>query len=205
MTMTNNVKIVSAIATSAVIGTCLLFGCGITVTPEKPEVVKEGFSGQKKPVVETKNEFTGSHHATVLEPVVVTPQKPEVVKEGFSGKKDIAIETKEGFTGSSKAIIDPEPQEVVKEGYSGTSSKVVATHGSFTGGNDKKIVVTPEPPKTYSGYSKPYNAGPTGLATPNTVPGKDKVPEKGKAPYLVPKTKLELMISDLEALVAKYK
>jgi len=77
--MTNNVKIVSAIATSAVIGTCLLFGCGITVTPEKPEVVKEGFSGQKKPVVETKNEFTGSHHATT------NPEPQEVVKEGYSG------------------------------------------------------------------------------------------------------------------------
>ena len=59
-----NTKITAVVLSTVLAG--LLLGCNsdsdskTTVSPEKQEIVKEGFSGQKDPVVETKGSFTGS-------------------------------------------------------------------------------------------------------------------------------------------------
>ena len=56
------------------------------VSPEKQEVVKEGYSGTSSKVVATKNEFTGNNKA-----IVVSPEKPIILKEGFSKPYEAAV------------------------------------------------------------------------------------------------------------------
>ena len=48
------------------------------VSPEKQEVVTEGFSGSREPVIVTHKEFTGHNKG-----IVVTPEKPEIIT-GYS-------------------------------------------------------------------------------------------------------------------------
>ena len=51
----------------------------VVINPEKPEVIKEGYSGTSSKAVATKNEFTGHNKIKV-----VSPEKPIVLKEGFA-------------------------------------------------------------------------------------------------------------------------
>jgi len=69
------------------------------VSPEKQEVVKEGYSGTSSKVVATKNEFTGNNKA-----IVVSPEKPVILKEGFSKPYEA--------NASGNAIPTPTPGQV---------------------------------------------------------------------------------------------
>ena len=91
----------------AFLGIFLMNGCkeqklveNQVVSPEKQEVVKEGYSGSNKPVVVSHKEFTGGGNKIK----VVSPEKPIILKEGFSKPY--------GANASGNAISTPTPMLV---------------------------------------------------------------------------------------------
>ena len=107
-----NTILASVALSVAVIGLFLINGCTeqkpaenkVIVSPEKQEVVKEGYSGSNKPVVVSHKEFTGGGNKIK----VINPEKQEIVKEGFSGSKPTVVGKTEEFVGAEKPVSVPE-------------------------------------------------------------------------------------------------
>ena len=101
--------------------------------------------------------------------------------------------------------VEPEKQEVVLEGFSGSKKDVVATHKEFTGAQ-KAIVVSPKKQEVVKeGFSKKYEVNGSTTAVPTPVPGKMPTKSAMATPYLVPHTKMENFISDLQKVIDQYK
>ena len=149
------------------------------VSPEKQEVVKEGFSGQKTPAIGTQGVFTGSSN------IVISPEKPTVLKEGFSGSHKVTT-TKGEFTGAGGEGREiPKPEEKTPQATPGLKQVTPGDLGEAIPTQEEK---TPQATPGLKQETPDLAPGATPDATPSKSPSlvPDKIKQTDPKPMVAP-------------------